>query len=145
MAFQRISQLGLDLSITRCFSYKHIFRYYLYLYQWFKLKKTTNWKYLSDDTYPRAHNSIYSKKYKIRSSIYLTVYSDNYQNISVYSCIKILSGIRTPMDTTLDTNWRQLQCKFKSQTKNVKVVKVKGTNIENWYFVLHLLQHNQTI
>ena len=73
MAFQRINQLGLDLSITRCFSYKHIFRYYLYLHQWFKLKKTIiSLKYLHDDIYHRAYDSVYLKKFKFQSSIYLT-------------------------------------------------------------------------
>ena len=32
------------------------------------------------------------------------MYSDNFQNMYVYSCIKILRGITTPMSTTVDNN-----------------------------------------
>ena len=76
-------------------------------------KKKTSWKYLHDNIYHRAHDSVYLKKSKFKSSICLTIYSDNYQNIYVYSCIKILSGIKTSMNITIDNNWKHLQCKFK--------------------------------
>ena len=48
-----------------------------------KLKKAISWKYLHDDIYHRAHDYVYLKKFKFQSSIYLTIYSDNYQDIYV--------------------------------------------------------------
>ena len=106
--------IGLDLRLF--FSYNQIFRYYLYLHQWFKLKKTiTSWKYLHDDIYYRAHDSVHLKKYKFRHSIYL------YD----YSCVKILCEIATPMTITIGNNWTHLQCKFKSLTKMVKWLVLK--------------------
>ena len=57
------------------------------------------------------------------------MYRDNYQNIYVYSCIKILGGMTTPINRTIDNNRIHLQCKFMSN-KNGKVVSVKGVNIE---------------
>ena len=77
----------------------------------------TSWKYLHDNIYYRAHDSVYLKKYKFQSSIYLNIYGDNYQYIYVYSCVKILIGIKTPMNTTIDNNWKHLLCESRSQTK----------------------------
>ena len=61
------------------------------------------------------------------------MYSDNFQNMYVYSCIKILRGITTPMSTTVDNNRKHLQCKF-SQTKMAKylVSKEEILNNDQW-------------
>ena len=50
--------------------------------------------------YHRAHDYPYS--YKSRFSIYLIIYSDNYQNISAYIYAKTLGGIKVPQNTTID-------------------------------------------
>ena len=49
--------------------------------------------------YQRAHDSVYLKKYKFQSSVYLTLYRDNYQYIGLQR-----DRDTTPMNTTIDTN-----------------------------------------
>ena len=62
--------------------------------------------------------------------------------VYVYSCIKILGGITTPINTTVDKYRIYLQCKFRSQTKMANSLVLRN-NIQQWYFVTHFPQHNQ--
>ena len=90
-----------------------------------------SWKYLHDDIYHRAHNYVYLQKFKFWFLIYLTIYDDDYQIMYVYNCIKIVSGIMTPINTTVDNNWKHLLCEFQLQTKVAKWLVLKKETMNN--------------
>ena len=90
-----------------------------------------SWKYLQIDIYHRAQNYLYLKKYKSRFPMYLIISSENYQNLYVYSYVKVLSEIAMPQSKTINNNWKYLQSKFKSHTAIAKWLILKEETLNN--------------